>query len=311
MSEVKNFIVFTLLLSFPVFASALDFSFDFGAGVKTARTHEYVYEGDKCISRLDWNDAAVPVVSFSGTLEVFNFFIQSGMTLTVPVQSGTMEDYDFLMEGSNEPSLYSFHDSYLDKDFSCSFALGYRFKTKKWVLSPSAGFSYYNRKWSASGGYLQYPASGLWTGTEPKQNLNGTIIGYEQVLMSPSVSLQAGYALTSRFALFASGNFYPYVWAHSVDSHFLRDAQFYDTMEGGMGYAFELGGAFSPSKNSAMTFCISLQYEAFRNVAGTTASNVIGLTEDANTIDEGYSSKTENSAFRVVLGVRTAVPKIW
>jgi plasminogen activator len=301
---MKPWITFITLLSLPVFASALDFSFDFGVGIKTARTYEYVYEGDKCISRLDWYDAAVPVVSFSGTLEAFRFFIQSGITLAVPVRSGTMEDYDFLVEDSYEPSLYSFHNSYLDKDFFCSFDLGYRFHIKKWVLSPSAGFSYYNRKWSASGGYLQYPESGLWTGTEPKQNLNGTVIGYEQALMSPVISLQADYALTPRFALFASGSFSPYAWTHSMDSHFLRDTQFYDTMEGGTGYTLELGAAFSSAKKGAMALCISLQYEAFNSAAGTTASSMIGETDEANIIDEGYSSKTKNSAFRIVAGVR-------
>ncbi|MDR0706348.1 MAG: hypothetical protein LBF60_00535 [Treponema sp.] len=42
-----------------------------------------------------------------------------------------------------------------------------------WRIAPSAGFACRNRKWTAQDGFLQYPASGLWTGEDPKQELYG------------------------------------------------------------------------------------------------------------------------------------------
>jgi outer membrane protease len=145
----------------------LDTTFAFDIGVLTGTTREYVYEGDKCISRLDWKDNAIPVLSFSVQAALFGAFLRLGINSAVPVQSGTMEDFYFLVAGSDEPSLYSKHSAYLDKYFDGSLTLGYDLHISAWRLTPSASFTYHNRKWTAQDGFLQYPESGLWTGGEP------------------------------------------------------------------------------------------------------------------------------------------------
>lgn len=189
----------------------LSFSFTSESGVFGGTTHEYVYEGDKCISRLDWKDRVIPVVSFSGQSALFGMFLRLDMSFAVPIQNGTMEDYDFLAVGSDKPSLYSRHDAYLDKYFASSVTLGYDLHISNWRITPSGGFAYRNRKWTAADGFLQYPASGLWTGAEPEQKLYGPVISYEQAVWFPIITLQAGYVL-KECLLFSAAAVYIRLW---------------------------------------------------------------------------------------------------
>jgi outer membrane protease len=65
-----------LSLSCTIPLCAFDISFAFGTGILTSAAHEYVYEGGKCISRLDWKDSALPVLSFSGQAALSRAFLR-------------------------------------------------------------------------------------------------------------------------------------------------------------------------------------------------------------------------------------------
>jgi outer membrane protease len=94
-----------------------------------------------------------------------------------------------------------------------------------WRIVPSAGFVYRNRKWTAADGFLQYPVSGLWTGDEPKQEVHGPVISYEQALWFPVITLKAGYTLKNCFLFSAGGSLYPVMWGDTIDNHLLRSEQ--------------------------------------------------------------------------------------
>jgi hypothetical protein len=49
---------------------------------------------------------------------------------------------------------------------------------------------------------LQYPVYGKWTGEEPKQNIAGAVVSYEQAVWFPSISLTTGYTIKNRFGFF-------------------------------------------------------------------------------------------------------------
>jgi outer membrane protease len=55
---------------------AIDFAFETTGGIVAGATREYVYEGDKCVSRLDWRDAAVPAMFFSGQAALRGAFLR-------------------------------------------------------------------------------------------------------------------------------------------------------------------------------------------------------------------------------------------
>ncbi|MDR0706349.1 MAG: omptin family outer membrane protease [Treponema sp.] len=84
----------------------LSFAFTPEAGVLSGLTWEYVYEGDKCISRLDWKDGAIPVLSFSGQAALSGTFLRLNALSAVLARNGTMKDFDFLTGGGGT-SLYS------------------------------------------------------------------------------------------------------------------------------------------------------------------------------------------------------------
>jgi outer membrane protease len=285
-------------------ASVFNWEFQTAFGIKSAQTREYVYQNGKQISRLDWTDYIAPFAAFSTLFSVFNITAGAGISLSIPVQSGIMEDYDFLIAGSDAASLYSRHDSYLDKDFSCYAELGYVFKIKTFYIFPAAGFCYENRKWSAADGYLQYPASGAWTGSEPKENVYGTVISYEQAVWHPALSLCAGYIYKQIIDVSLYGKFYPYLWSESIDSHFLREppVRFYDTLKGGIGGKFGLQTAFSPAKGIALV--LSIEYEMLTSAKGASSSGTIGKGNGVLVLDEAEGAKMERGAFAASLGVR-------
>jgi hypothetical protein len=193
---VKRIFLLILPFNFSII-SAIDFTYETSITIRNTVTKEYVYEGEKCISRLDWIDDIVPILSFTGQGEFSNVMIRTRIDTAVPTKSGVMEDYDFLLEGDNAPSQYSKHDAYIDKDFSCMFEAGYRLRFSGWEIQPALRFSYINRKWTAQDGYLQYPVYGKWTGDEPKQNIAGTVIGSETSVCFVGLS---GYTRSSRGA---------------------------------------------------------------------------------------------------------------
>jgi plasminogen activator len=280
----------------------LSFSFVSEIGILNGKTYEYVYENDKCISRLDWKSTATPVIFFSGKAMFLGAFLQLGMTSAVPVKNGTMEDYDFLNAGSNEPSLYSKHDSYLDKRFDTFITLGYDLCLMNWSITPSAGFAYRNCKWTATDGFLQYPLSGLWTGEEPKQDLYGPVITYEQALWFPVLTLKVtGYAQRKRFLFSLSGSLYPFIWGDTIDNHLLRSKQFYDTMREGLGGNIKISFEYNLGNKEQIILKISAGYE---NIAlkGNTAMRQTGISDDKLIITEGYTSRMENGQWMLALG---------
>jgi outer membrane protease len=279
----------------------LSFSFTSKAGIFVGATNEYVYEGDKCISRLDWKDSAIPMLSFSGYMTLFCAFLELKMISAVPVWNGTMEDYDFLVVDSGNPSLYSKHDAYLDKYFDASVMFGYDLHLLNWQIIPSIGFVYRNRKWTAANGFLQYPVFGLWTGKEPKQNVYGPVISYEQAVWFPIITLKVSYMLKERFLFSASGSLYPLVLGDTIDNHLLRSDQFYDTMREGFGGNMNIGFQYKFRGRNQIALEISAGYEKIE-LKGNTAMKKTGMTGDKLVITEGYGSRMESEQWIVTLG---------
>jgi outer membrane protease len=290
--------MFAALSAVPLLA--LDVSFAFDTGLITGTTSEYAYEGDKCISRLDWQDRAVPMLSFSGRAALFGAFLRLGISTAVPAQSGIMEDYDFLVAGSDEPSLYSKHNAYLDKYFDSSVTLGYDLHISAWRFTPSAGFAYRNRKWTAQDGFLQYPESGLWTGEEPKDAVYGPVISYEQAVWFPFIALEAGYVFKERFLFSAGGSVYPTMRGDTIDNHLLRSVQFYDTMREGFGYRINIGFQYNFGGKERVALKIQAGYEKIE-LKGSTAMRETGLSDGQLVVSEGYGSRTESGQWTVAL----------
>ncbi|MBQ9239391.1 MAG: omptin family outer membrane protease [Treponema sp.] len=232
---------------------------------------EYVFENGKMISRLDWKQYASPVMNASATLSFFGAFVRCSVLSALPMKCGSLDDFDFLLAGSSLASQYSHHSVYLDKRFDFCAETGYAFTVGRYTLSPYAGVLYRMQKWAAYDGYLQYPTSGAWTGAELKQQMSGNIISYEQSLLLPQLSFRAACAVSETWHITAWFSAVPYAVVNTLDSHFLRSKQFFDSLRGGFG--FSAGAAVSYKKFSA-----SVLYEWLSIKDGTTHSSAIGNT---------------------------------
>jgi outer membrane protease len=314
--------LFVLLAAAPRRVSALDLSFEISSGLKSGMTKEYVYEGEKCVSRLDWTDDGVSVLLFTGQAEFPNrretaspkSFVRTSLAAAVPMKSGPMEDYAFLLPGSDAPSLYSKHNAYVDKDFTGVFETGGIFRFRNWEVVPAIGLSYTNRKWTAQDGYLQYPVSGPWTGDETKQWVAGPVVSYEQLLLHLFISLSAGYTVKNRIAFTLTGSISPFVAGETIDTHFLRSTRLYDTLDGdeffSKGFAWNAGLSirYYPPRQQQLAFFIRGDYGAIHNLTGSAASGTIGINDGTLVIKQGYGAKVESSAMEVFLGMILSIP---
>ena len=114
----KKHITFALFIFCPLFlANAQGFSFllETSAGFMSGQTNEYVYHGDRQISRLEWEQRAVPYIHAALNLEYSQFFLRGAVRSAVPVRSGLMRNHDYLLPNSNAMTHFSQHDNFLDR----------------------------------------------------------------------------------------------------------------------------------------------------------------------------------------------------
>lgn len=282
-----------------------------GAGYGS--THELVLQDQRTVSDLAWDQHWSPKIGLDMDMRIWNFFLEGRYTGAVPTRCGYLQDYDYLLPDSDAISLYSKHDAYLDKDMSASARLGYMVRLQhNYQLVPFIGYTYRNRKWTAQDGYLQYPTdpSTPWTGDEPKRNVKGTGISYEQSIHILSIGMENIILWDSRFIFGAVLEFYPIVCVDSLDSHFLRSKQFYDEMRtgfGGKASGWMILTPFSDDKDIGFKFTVA--YEAFMS-RGTTSSNSIGVTDSPFIKTPSATSKTTSSNLSFTIGV-TINPGLW
>jgi outer membrane protease len=294
---------FLLVLSLTVSCiSAFEATFETSIAIKNALAQEYAYKDEKLISRLDWQNQSIPVFSCTAQAELFNFIVRTKIDTAIPSKNGVMEDYDFLIENTADPSQYSNHDAYIDKDFTATSEIGYGFRFSGWEILPALGFSYINRKWTAQDGYMQYPVYGIWTGNEQKQHISGTVISYEQAVWFPFLSLTVGYTFKNRFGFSLSGYMTFFIQSETIDTHFLRLLRFYDTMENGAAWGVSLKLYYFISQKQ-LAFFIGGGYSAISNLTGNTSSSNIGVNAGNLIIDEGGQSKMKTQSLMVSLGI--------
>jgi outer membrane protease len=289
------------------------FDFETASGALFSTAREFVLKSNNdVISRLDWPIIA-PYISVMPKLSIYKFVVQTSVTSAIPPLSacGKMEDFDFILPDSNSVSHYSIHDIYLDKYYTVSVQAGRQIAIKRinFDITPMAGFLFSSRKWSAMNGYVQYPPNNqAWTGGEEKRTVTGTVISYEQAVYAPFIAVEARLAL-SNFLFALSAHFSPYMWAYSLDTHFVTSVQYYDTMNGGLAGGVSLSaryyfGGGKPADGGGslhLGLGLSCAYQGMRSAAGLTSDSFIGITESNFETSKNYQSKLESDEFKVSL----------
>lgn len=293
----------------PWFSVGMDVNTGFFYGTMS----EFVYEGDKVLSRLDWQEGIVPYVNLTLEGSVKNFMFNFDFMTSVSARGGVVKDFDYMNPGGAQTH-YSQHISSSEDHMEILPTIGYRFTLWNASLDLWGGFMYRTRKWSAIDGYTQYPEGTgpwpEWSESLPKRDMKGTIITYQEKIWLPLVALAVSYTFWDRLALYLQGTWYPYLEVNTTDTHILRDTQFLDTMKGGTGVFINTLLRYQPKYSDKMSFSLNIGWEGIYSAKGTIASGAVGYAEDATRSNQ-YYSKIESSNWWFSVGVTFYVEKLW
>jgi outer membrane protease len=283
--------------------SVFGLGFDITSGFMHGTAFEYVYQDNKQLSRLEWEEHFVPYINLRGVFSVSDFFISGSARGAVPLKSGQMRDYDYLLAGSTALTNYSEHDAMLDYHFDFGGAAGYRFHRKRFELEPAFGYAYTARKWSAKDGFMQYASSGALQGNETKTPLSGYGITYDQKISYFHLSLRAGYLFFDRLLVSVNGAFIPYLWIETLDHHVLRSLEFYDTMKGGTGGSAGLSLRYMPFSGAAWSILGGFTWEKIPELRGESSYRSVGVNKPSEFTADSAQSGFESEIWDVFLGV--------
>lgn len=299
--------IFLLLLCSKSFCSS-DFQWNIsvGLGIKSGESDELVFENGKKISLLKWENPYLPQINIKNQMELNNLVFNMEYATGVPLKTGKLKDYDYLTGNIGSISHFSEHNLYVDKNYSINTDLGFKIECKEIInIVPFIGVSYLNCKFSAQDGYLQYPlvSGSSWTGEEEKEKLTGTVISYEQSIFLPLFGVKFCLKPNKKIQIGIEGSYYPFIRANTLDSHFLRQVQFYDIMKDGKGGKIELWFITYPFKmNSDIKINVSFLYEKIV-CKGQTSSAKIGTDSTGFVITENTSSGLDSSNFCISVGM--------
>lgn len=302
---MKKILILFLFFVFYKQCFSLNFNYyiNFNVGINSGYVDEIVYENGNRISLLNWKVPVIPSLEIETNFEFFNLNFHVNYKNSIPVKSGNLKDFDYLSDDYDSISHFSEHDLYVDKDFSIDSMLGWKFKLWENInFTPFAGFLYQNRKFTARDGYLQYSADSYWDENEEKTHLLGNLISYEQAIFSPLVGLKISKLFKEKYNIEIDIMYFPYVTAKTLDSHFLRLTQFYDSMQNGDGVRAKIGfSLYSNSKHLYKMIKFIVGYESFV-CEGSTSSAKIGADSSGFTIIQNANSGLVSKFFFASVG---------
>lgn len=291
-------------MPFPIIAQG--FTVEVRPGLLTGISQEYVFEGEKQMSRLEWDQKAAPCVHTLLNFEWRQFFVEGGIMFAIPAKSGLMHDYDYLLPNSNALTNFSEHDAFLDRHNAFAIGLGYKFSPGNWFIIPSGGFQYVNRKWTANNGWLRYASAGnALQGDEPVRYFSGPVISYEQMVSFFYADVVVSYSLLKELHIGVNCRVYPYIWFESMDHHIMRNTQFLDIIPGGFGGSIGVTVGYKPSRSGNFEFFAGSMFEKQFFVKGTTAKRKTGLNEDLTFKQSNeYFAAYDSTLWNFFIGVK-------
>ncbi len=185
---------------------------------------EYVYSGSRTVSRLDWDMQGIVFTGFSINAEISkSCIIHAEFNYGISDDAGRIRDYDW--ENSDSLTNYSNHRCILEKAFTFKASAGYRLSLSDSItLTPDLFISAFDIKLTALDGYYQYPPDSA------PIDLYGTVISYRQRYLIQGIGITAALSLkkikvSAELAYGFCGK------CRAVDSHHLRDTDFYDSFD--------------------------------------------------------------------------------
>ena len=206
----------------------------------------------------------------------WGFFIGIGIKAALPMETGTMEDRDWL---SHDPyyhtapgslTHFSSHDNHTKAAFLINLDTGFSLPLGKCVLKFYLNLNYMYFKWEARDGYIQYGPNGHdndssfpflpWEPGFPKLSINGLGISYTQHWILFNTGIGADFYL-GRF-IFSAAVFAGPPVCIAIDEHHKRNPAFktIGILTSGFAVKPELNAVFLLSKNFDIGLSFSYLY---------------------------------------------------
>lgn len=262
-------------------------------GVATGNVYEYVYDGSHLLSRLDWQQYAIPIAVIDSRISLGRFFLDGSILAALPLSKcGIMEDRDWRDYTSPAITDYSKHDLRLDWRFDFSEEFGYRFGFTNLAIDLSLGAVYRTQQWTGMNGYNIVGSTFF-----------GDVISYTQSILLTSAAMKFDYVINGSWQVCLGGKIHPYILTDATDKHYLRKEinhpdglVFYDVMRGGFGFTVNASIRYKK-------IVLSGEYENYFIKHGTTKYGNLGSTYTGLKKD-GSTPGTSDSLFKITLGYK-------
>jgi len=264
-------------------------------GFVYGQTMEYVYPNGETrndlLSELTWDMKPIfylgiqaqfsrtEITSYSG------LFFSASFKVGIPVDSGFIEDRDWMTPGNSELTRFSKHTNKTDSFFWLDAAAGFSFPTSlNFYLKPFISGSWMRFSFTGRDGY------GIYNDCNPKeQDFSGeTGISYRQDWFLLAVGLSTGTNILSPFFFDLSFQISPLTYCAATDNHYLTDTVFRDITR--------LGLFLEPSFNVSLAvkyveFSLAFTYRHIGRTKGESYGNEgnTGFYLSANKAGAGLS----------------------
>jgi hypothetical protein len=300
-------IFFLLLITSSAFADPFNGILNLSAGTTWGTANEYVFHKGKELSLIEWQENWVPQIGISGGILGNGLYSDIGSKFTYPLKSGSVidTDHDLVLKEDGRDNIitrFSEHDAKVDNDIIIKFTIGYSIKVHDLSITPSIGLQIRNKKQIAYNGYrMGNDRTPLSTNTE-KVSLLGTVLTYEQSIISTTVGLALDYQPGANMSILVSGSVYPYSWVKTLDNHILTRYRFIDVMNGGIGGDVNFGLTYYPKLEAIQSFHIKGGWESLSMPLGLDYYGKIG-DNGIMELYEDYNSKMTYSFWNAEAGM--------
>ncbi|MGU3522923.1 omptin family outer membrane protease [Enterobacteriaceae bacterium C23F] len=192
---------------------------------------EYVYDGGKQLSRLDWKVKNSAIIKAEANYDLLSWLsLNARGWTTLASGSGHIDDYDWQDPNSSHYTDHSTSPATVNE--ANEYDLSLRFwalNQPAYKLGAIAGYQESRTSWTAHGGSYDYAgtdANDNYDPNLPRQRgtfpAGQTVLGYRQIFKAPYIGL-AGYYAFSQFELSGLLKYSHWVDATDHDVHYLTN----------------------------------------------------------------------------------------
>lgn len=242
-------LLFILIFSFIVFylqgqdSKGFSFTIEPVFQYRKSTIGEYVFIDNSSstktlLSDLQWNLKHIFLTGAALSFEINSFNSSLTALFGFPGSTGIMTDSDFYTN-SLDPTLYSAHEAVIDTLIDVSITAGYTIIQKEKIKLNLFTSCQYNK--TSATGYNGFQIDNR--GSDPiKYDFDGiSVISYTQYLFFAWIGTQFVFQPLKPLVFTLTASYAPYCYAKGLDTHYLTEKQYLDTMQS----FFALKGGFT------------------------------------------------------------------